>query len=140
MKVERSIFTAVLLLLMLNLNAQKGEVWPVYSQQQYDVDEQVQITKEYEAKTTCSFFIFINNNEFIHVTDSITSLYKIVKRQKGKAGNDIYTVVSEAGNIYTMAFNKEAKDIVLLSKQKGFGWYYKCLSPYVTPVVENFNK
>lgn len=119
--------------------SQSGEVWPIVSSQNFDLDENYQITKEYESKTMCSFFMFINNNEFLHATDNITSLYKIIKRTEDQTGAIVYTVASEVGNIYTYSFSKEKKDVIIFTK-KGYGIYYKCLTPYNTSVFENINK
>lgn len=83
--------------------------------------------------------MFIDNNEFFHVTDNMTSLYKIISRSKGKNGNEIFKVVSEVGNIYSYSFDEENKDIIIFS-QKGFGLYYQCLKPYKTKVFDNINR
>ncbi len=118
--------------------SQKGEVWPIYSSQTFDLDKDFQITKEYEVKNVAGYFMFLNNNEFFHVTDNITSLYKIIKRKEGET-DVVYTAVSEAGNVYTFSFDKTKKDVILFS-EKGFGNYYKVLTPYVTTVFDNVNQ
>lgn len=118
--------------------AQKGEVWPIYSSQTFDLDENFKITKEYEAKSVAGYFMFLNNNEFFHVTDNMTSLYKIIKRETGET-DQVYTVASEVGNVYTFSFDRTKKDIILFS-DKGFGNFYKVLEPYTTTVFDNINQ
>lgn len=119
--------------------AQMGQIWPVYSRQDFDLDKDNEISKTYDAKTVSQFFMFINNNEFIHVTDGITSLYKIIKREKSKDGDPIYTVVSEAGNTYLYMF-QEGKKQVFVYSSTGFAINFACLDKYETKVFENLNK
>jgi|GEM_PF-4147665 hypothetical protein len=137
----KTIYLSVVLSLITctSLFSQSGEVWPIVSSQNFDLDENYQITKEYDSKTMCSFFMFINNNEFLHATDNITSLYKIIKRSEDKTGAMVYTVASEVGNVYTYSFSKDKKDVIIFTK-KGYGIYYKCLTPYNTTVFDNINK
>ena len=118
--------------------AQMGQVWPVDSRQDFDVDDDFNITNEYEKKTVCQFFMFINDNEFIHVTDDITSLYKITDRDESVPGEPVYTVVSEAGNTYLYLFN-ETKAEVLAYSTKGYAISFLCLSPYNTYVFPDID-
>lgn len=118
--------------------AQMGEVWPTLTRQEFDIDDEFNITKEYESKSYCSFFMFIDNNEFFHTTDGITSLYKILKRDE-QPTKHTYTVASEVGNIYTYVFDKTNKEVLILSS-KGYGIYFKCLPYYETKVFENVDK
>lgn len=134
----KKILTAALLLVAFAGFAQSGDVWPIYSRQEFDMDENFEITKEYEAKSVCGFFMFLNNNEFLHATDNITSLYKIISREETESST-VYKVVSEVGNVYTYSFSKTNKDVLVLTK-KGYGSYYKCLAPYGTKVFDNINK
>lgn len=135
----KTIYLIATLLISTTVFSQVGEVWPIVSSQNFDLDENYQITKEHETKTMCSFFMFINNNEFLHATDNITSLYKIIKRSEDETGAMVYTVASEVGNVYTYSFSKDKKDVIIFTK-KGYGIYYKCLAPYNTKVFENINK
>lgn len=83
--------------------------------------------------------MFINNNDFIHVTDGLTSLYKIIKRDLSKPNQTLYTVVSEAGNIYTYIFNSDENKVYAHSA-KGFliGWV--CIKKHKTEVFENIDR
>jgi hypothetical protein len=127
---------------MLSLNglfAQMGEVWPVFSRQDFDVNDKIEITKTYDVSSVCQFFMFVNNNEFVHVTDNMTSLYKIIKRDESKAGEPLYTVVSEAGNTYSYIFNSNTKTVYAYST-KGFLIEWKGLDHYNTEIFSNLNK
>lgn len=119
--------------------AQMGQIWPVYSRQDFDLDKNNEISKTYDTKTVSQFFMFINNNEFIHVTDDITSLYKIIKREQSKDGDPIYTVVSEAGNTYLYMFQTGKKQVFVYSST-GFAISFMCLNKYETKVFENLNR
>lgn len=119
--------------------SQMGQVWPVEQRQDYDMNDKLEVTKTYDATTVCQFFMFINNNEFIHVTDNITSLYKIIKRNNDKPNEPVYTVISEAGNEYIYIFNKEKKDVTAYST-KGFAIVFSCITPHETKVFSNFNR
>lgn len=130
----------ILLLLSVTASyAQQGQIWPVYSRQDFDLDANNEITKTYDSQTVSQFFMFINNNEFIHVTDNITSLYKIIKREQSKDGDPIYTVVSEAGNTYLYLFQKGKKQVFTYST-KGFAISFMCLDSYETAVFSNLNR
>ncbi len=119
--------------------AQMGQVWPVDKRQDFDVDQDLKITKTYDAEIVCQFFMFLNNNEFIHVTDGMTSLYKIISRDESVTDEPMYTVVSEAGNTYTYIFNKKTKQITCYSA-KGFAISFICITPHETKVFSNLNK
>ncbi|CAG5076310.1 hypothetical protein [Parvicella tangerina] len=119
--------------------SQMGEIWPVDSRQDFDVDAEFNITNEYEKKVVCQFFMFINDNEFIHVTDNVTSLYKITARDLSVPGEPVYTVISEAGNTYMYLFNKEKKEILAYST-KGFAISFLCLTPYNTYVFPDIDE
>lgn len=134
----KTVFVTLALIISAMAMAQKGDVWPIYTSQTFDLDENFQITKEYETKNVAGYFMFLNNNEFFHVTDNMTSLYKIIKREEGET-DMVYTVVSEVGNVYTFSFDKTKKDVILFS-EKGFGNYYKVLEPYTTTVFDNVNQ
>jgi hypothetical protein len=118
--------------------AQMGQVWPLATRQEFEYDKDFKITKEYESTSYCSFIMFINNNEFIHATDNITSLYKILSRTTDGTFNT-YRVASEVGNIYTFSFDATKKDIMIFS-DKGYGIYYKTLAMYETKVFNNLSK
>ncbi len=113
--------------------AQMGQIWPVDSRQEFDVDADFNITEEYEKKVVCQFFMFISDNEFIHVTDNITSLYKITERDLSVPNQPVYSVTSEAGNTYLYLFNKEKAEVLVYST-KGYAISYLCLSPYDTAI------
>jgi hypothetical protein len=66
-------------------------------------------------------------------------LYKIIKREKSKDGDPIYTVVSEAGNTYLYMF-QEGKKQVFVYSSTGFAINFACLDKYETKVFENLNK
>lgn len=119
--------------------AQMGEIWPVDSKQEHSVDANMKITKSYDPITVCQFFMFINNNEFIHVTDNVTSLYKIIKREYSADNDPIYTVVSEAGNTYTYLFSKKNKNVAAYSTQ-GYIITFACLTSHETKVFQNLNR
>lgn len=134
----KNILSATLLLLTIAGFSQSGDVWPIYSRQEFDMDENFEITQEYETTNSCGFFMFLNNNEFLHATDNLTSLYKILSREETETST-VYKVASEVGNIYTYSFSKTNKDVLIVS-EKGYGIYYKCLTPYTTKVFDNINK
>lgn len=119
--------------------SQMGDIWSVTSRQDYDVNENIEIIKTYEKQSVCQFFMFIDNNEFIHVTDNITSLYKIIKRDESKPNEPMYTVVSEAGNTYTYIFNKNTNAVYAYST-KGFMIEWLTFAPYKTEVFGNINR
>ena len=129
----------LLLAASTGLWAQKGQVWPSETRQEFEIDENGKITKEYAAQDYNSYYLFINNNEFIHCTGTITSLYKIVSRKQRDGGVE-YTVVSEVGNTYQMFFHEKDKYMVLSSRDKGFSVYIECKTPYTTQVFDNINR
>lgn len=129
----------LLLAASTGLWAQKGQVWPSETRQEFEIDENGKITKEYAATDYNSYYLFINNNEFIHCTGTITSLYKIVSRKQRDGGME-YTVVSEVGNTYQMFFHEKDKYMVLSSRDKGFSVYIECKAPYTTQVFDNINR
>lgn len=129
----------LLLAASTGLWAQKGQVWPSETRQEFEIDENGKITKEYAATDYNSYYLFINNNEFIHCTGTITSLYKIMSRKQRDGGVE-YSVVSEVGNNYQMFFHEKDKYIVLSSRDKGFSVYIECKSPYKTEVFDNINR
>lgn len=119
--------------------AQMGDIWPVDSRQDFEVDADFQVTNEYEEQIVCQFFMFINNNEFIHVTDNMTSLYKITDRDLSVPDQPIYTVISEAGNTYLYLFDKAKKEVIAYST-KGYAISFLCLTPYSTYVFPDIDK
>ncbi len=119
--------------------AQKGQVWPTQTRQDFDINSDGEITKQYDVQDYNSYYLFINNNEFIHCTNDITSLYKIIKRTENKDYID-YTVVSEVGNTYYMRFAQNEKYIVITNLEKGYSIYEACYTPYTTQVFSNINK
>lgn len=119
--------------------AQMGQVWPVDQRQDFDVDSDLKVSKTYDPVAVCQFFMFINNNEFIHVTDGMTSLYKIISRDESVPNEPMYTVVSEAGNTYTYIFNQATKQITCFSA-KGFAIAFICITPHDTKVFSNINR
>lgn len=127
------------LFLTLGVSAQKGQVWPTESRQEFDVDSDGNITKEYETTTYYSYYLFVNNNEFIHCTNGITSLYKIINRTESQDYTD-YNVVSEVGNSYMMRFSESEKYIVISAVDKGYSIYIGCYTPYTTNVFNNLNR
>lgn len=136
----KSIITAVAFILFTTTAfAQKGQVWPTETRQEFDIDENNKISKEYPSQSYISYYLFINNNEFIHCTGSITSLYKILKRYEDNPKYIDYEVISEAGNIYHFRFAQSEKYIVI-SSNKGYSIYHDCKSPYKTTVFDNLNK
>ncbi len=131
---------SILLFISVSVSfAQMGDIWPVTNRQEFEVNDDFEITKTYDQTSVCQFFMFLNNNEFIHVTDDITSLYKIIKREYSKENEPIYTVVSEAGNTYMYLFKKEAKQVFIYST-KGYAISFACITPYTTEVFKNLNK
>ncbi len=130
----------LLLLLISQLGwSQMGDVWPVNQRQDFDVDEEYQVTKTYDAQSVCQFFMFINNNEFIHVTDDMTSLYKIISRDETNVAEPNYTVISEAGNQYLYIFNATSNQVTAYSS-KGFAIVFTCLTAHNTEVFGNLNR
>lgn len=119
--------------------SQMGQIWPCDTRQEFDVDADFNITQYYEEQVVCQFFMFIGNNEFIHVTDDITSLYKITARDETIAHQPIYTVTSEAGNDYIYMFDTEASEVYIYST-KGYGISFQCLDPYSTYVFPDIEK
>ncbi|WP_124636817.1 hypothetical protein [Taibaiella sp. KBW10] len=136
---KKLLFLAVLLIGSIYSFAQKGQIWPTQTRQEFDIDKEGNITKEYESTDYNSYYLFINNNEFIHCTGTITSLYKIVKRTEKKGAME-YTTVSEVGNTYKMTFNEAEKHIILTSIDRGYSIYLTCLKPYQTEVFDNINR
>lgn len=114
--------------------AQKGQIWPTLTRQEFEFDAEGQITQEYEVQTYASYYLFINNNEFIHCTPTITSRYKIQSKEEGTDYID-YEVLSEVGNAYSFRFSKVDKYVAIYST-KGFGIYLSCESPYTTKVFD----
>lgn len=121
------------------LHSQMGDVWSIESKQEFNVDEDFTITEEYEEKIVCQFFMFVNNNEFIHVTDGITSLYKILTRDEENPLQPIYSVISEAENSYTYVFDQEKNEVIAYST-KGYAILFKCVDRHSTTVFENMNR
>lgn len=119
--------------------AQKGQVWPTQTRQEFEMDKNGKISKEYEATNYSSYYLFINNNEFIHCTGTITSLYKIINRSN-KNGTVEYTTVSEVGNTYTMIFNEKDSYIILTPADRSYSIYVACMKPYTTKVFDNINR
>lgn len=119
--------------------SQMGQVWPVEQRQDFDMNDEFEVTKTYDVKSVCQFFMFINNNEFIHVTDNMTSLYKIIKRNDANPQEPVYTVISEAGNEYIYIFNKETNAVTAYST-KGFAIVFTCIAPHNTKVFGNLNR
>ena len=119
--------------------AQKVQVWPSETRQEFEIDENGKITKEYAATDYNSYYMFINNNEYLHCTGTITSVYKIVSRKQRNGGTE-YTVVSEVGNTYQVFFHEKDKYIVLSARHKGFSVYIECKTPYTTQVFDNINR
>lgn len=119
--------------------SQMGDVWPVDKRQDFDVDEEFQVTNTYEEQVVCQFFMFIDNNEFIHVTDNMTSLYKIISRDESTPDEPMYTVISEAGNQYIYIFNKNSLEVTAYST-KGFAIVFTCIAPHSTKVFGNLNR
>lgn len=130
---------ALALLAGTGLWAQKGEVWPSTTRQEFEVNSSGDITKEGTEEQYRSFYLFINNNEFIHCTDGITSLYKILSRKEARGGIE-YSTISEAGNKYTMFFHKKDAYIVIAVPDRGYSIYIGCLAPYETGVFDNLNR
>jgi hypothetical protein len=129
-----------LILLVSSLSwSQMGDVWPVDKRQDFDVDEEFQVINTYDEVVVCQFFMFINNNEFIHVTDNMTSLYKIISRDESVPDEPLYTVISEAGNQYTYIFNKTTQEVIAYST-KGFSIVFTCIAPHNTKVFANLNR
>lgn len=118
--------------------AQKGQVWPTETRQEFDIDNNGKISKEYAQVDYASYYLFINNNEFVHCTGTITSLYKILKRTE-RTGMMDYDVISEAGNQYTFRFSTQDNYIVI-SSNKGYSIYMGCKPMYVTSVFDNLNR
>ncbi len=117
--------------------AQKGEVWSTISRQEFQMDDEGNLTNQYEVEDYATYYLFINNNEFLHCTPTVTSLYKILSRDAKQDFVD-YKVISEADNIYTFRFNKKSKTIIIYS-QKGYGIIIGCAAPYATKVFDNLN-
>lgn len=136
---KKLFFVAALLFSSFNIFAQMGEVWPTYSRQDFTLNSNAEIVDESETVEYYSYYLFINNNEFIHCTNNITSLYKIISRTNSEQFND-YTVVSEVGNTYMMRFAKKDKYVVTTSLDKGFSVYAACYAPYNTHVFNNLNR
>lgn len=133
----KTILSLVLLFLCTTgIWAQKGQIWPTETRQEFEIDENGKITKEYSATSYNSYYLFVDNNEFVHCTGTITSLYKI-KSRKYRDGGVEYTVVSEVGNEYQMFFHESDKYIVLTSRAKGYSVYVECKQPYKTEVFNN---
>jgi hypothetical protein len=139
MKSMKTASVLIALLSCLLVRAQMGEVWPVDNRQEFDVNEKLEIIKTYEATVVCEFFMFLNNNEFIHVTDRMTSLYKIIKRDESIADEPMYTVVSEAANTYVYIFNKKTNQVTVYS-EKGYAISFLCLAKHDTKVFSNLNR
>lgn len=136
---KKLLFITALLVSSFNLFAQMGEVWPTYSRQDFTLNSNAEIIDESQTVEYFSYYLFINNNEFIHCTNNITSLYKIISRKSSPQFED-YTVVSEVGNTYMMRFAKKDKYIVTTSIDKGFSVYAACYEPYNTQVFNNINR
>lgn len=113
-------------------SAQKGQIWPTTSRQEFEFDGSGQITQEYEVQSYYSYYLFVSNDEFIHCTSTITSRYKIMSRQEDSNYVD-YEVVSEVGNPYSFRFSMNDGYVAIYST-KGFGIYLECLTPYTTKV------
>lgn len=121
--------------------AQKGDVWPTYDRTNFDINNEGKILNEKTPISFSSYFLFINNNEFIHCTGTVTSLYKILSRKPITSEGVLeLKVISEADNVYSFFFSKKEKYILILSTDKLFGLHYNCDSPYATNVFDNINK
>lgn len=118
--------------------AQKGEVWPTLTRQEFEFNSAREITQEGQVGTYYSYYLFINNNEFIHCTETITSLYKVISRDEKEDFTD-YTVVSEVGNTYTFRFGYKENYVAIYS-DKGYGFYISTATPYATKVFDNINR
>lgn len=123
----------------MGLWAQKGEVWPSSTRQEFELNSKGEITKEGAETIYKTYYLFINNNEFIHCTDGITSLYKILSRKEVQGGTE-YKTISEAGNTYQMLFNKKEKYIVISAIDRNYSIFIGCLEPYQTKVFDNINR
>ena len=130
---------AFFLLSGTGLWAQKGDIWPTETRQEFEVNGNGDITKEGVEEAYRSFYLFINNNEFIHCTAGITSLYKILNRKEVRGGVE-YSTISEAGNKYTMFFHKKDAYIVIAVPDRGYSIYIGCLAPYETKVFDDLNR
>lgn len=130
--------TLVFILFTTGAIAQKGQVWPTDTRQEFDISSEGKITKEYEVVDYPSYYLFINNNEFIHCTGTITSLYKILKRREGNGLID-YDVISEAGNQYTFRFS-HTENYIVISTNKGYSIYMACKAMYKTTVFDDLNR
>lgn len=119
--------------------AQMGQVWPVNTRQDFDMNEDFEVTKTYEKGDVSQYFMFIDDNKFIHVTGTITSLYKITKRDESTEKSPIYTVTSEAGNEYIYIFNSDANEVHAFSK-KGFAITFSCNAHHTTKVFEDISE
>jgi hypothetical protein len=133
------ITTVTAIVLCSSAVAQKGQVWPTETRQEFDIDEKGKISKEYPSTNYYSYYLFINNNEFIHTTGTITSLYKILKRYDDNDKYTDYEVISEAGNVYNFRFAHTDKYIVI-SSNKGYSIYHDCKAMYKTKVFDNLNR
>ncbi len=125
--------TLLLLVLLVSASmaayAQKGQVWPTINRTDMQFDEAGELTYESDAKDYNSYFLFIDNNSFVHCTETITSLYKILERDEQENYTD-FIVVSEAENQYTFRFSFDEYAVVILSKDQTFGVYMEAMEPY----------
>lgn len=136
---KKILITSILLLFSALTFAQKGQIWPTQTRQEFDINSSGEVTNSYDVTDYNSYYLFVNNNEFIHCTKDITSLYKIIKRTESSKHVD-YTVVSEAGNTYYMRFSESEKYVIITNLEKGYSIYIGCHKPYKTKVFNNLNK
>lgn len=136
--IKKIVIAAMIIFCTTGAFAQKGQIWPTETRQEFDLDENGKVTKEYEVMNYPTYYLFINNNEFIHCTGTITSLYKILKRTEGSGMVD-YEVISEAGNQYVFRFST-AENYVVISTNKGYSIYLACKPFYTTTVFDNLNR
>ncbi len=136
---KRNLFLSLIFALTWVVSsAQKGQIWPTSTRQEFEFDAEGNISQEYEVQNYNSYYLFINNNEFIHCTATITSLYKILKREEQEEYVD-YEVISEAGNVYSFRFSINDQYVAIYSS-KGYGIYLACEAPYATGVFDNLSK
>ncbi|TAE50074.1 MAG: hypothetical protein EAZ89_12860 [Bacteroidetes bacterium] len=118
--------------------AQMGQVWPTQTRQRFDIDENGETLQEYEVEDYPSYFLFINDKEFIHCTGDITSLYKITSAKEQDSYMS-YEVLSEVGNEYVFNFDPVESQVVIVSAT-GFALFIQCLPMYETAVFETIGK
>lgn len=127
------------LLGFFSASAQKGQIWSTLTRQNFESNENNEWTATGDAVNYYTYYIFISNNEIIHVTPDITSLYKINSRKSGEGFMD-YEVISEVGNVYTFRMHETEKYVTIISTTANFGVYISTMEPYNTSVFDNMNK